>query len=164
MSGSSCRKQCLYFPSRGWEYIWIFIACVPAFRASPSLWHVWVIWDIILPLCLFCWRMKEETNPGSELPTCFSYLFPGSLMTSFGKRMCFCRHKIWLCWPERLGDTMHALTSKNARRLQAGTFASCTMQTHCLLHRCALWHPGEENFTNIIWFILSGYTSSWWKS
>lgn len=106
----------------------------------PSLWHVWVIWDIILPLGFVLLKGGgggKKQIPGSELPTCFSYLFPGNLMTSFGKRMCFCRHKTWLCWPERLGDMKHVLTSENARSLQAQE------------HVCQLYHANPLSSTQM---------------
>lgn len=64
-------------------------------------------------------RRKEETNAWHWAANLL-FLLPGNLMISFGKRMWFCRHKIWLCWPERLWDGMHVLTSEKAGSLQAG--------------------------------------------
>lgn len=113
------------------RHLQCFCPSIQQCELPPSLWHVWVIWDTVVPLVFIL--LKEggkKQMPGSELPTCFSYLFPGNLMTSPGKRRCFCRHKIWLCWPESLGDMMHVLTSKNARSLQAG---ACLPAVPCKL-------------------------------
>lgn len=66
---------------------------------------------------------REEINAWQNAASLlFWFIFYYSnLIIQFGKIMCFCRHKIRCHWPERLGEMMYVLTSKNARSLQPGT-------------------------------------------